>query len=610
MNTRGPSMWEKYIEHAIIAVAVLVMIWFAWGAFGTKISFQMGARTLTADSVDDELVKSADKLKPVLRTGAPSTFTIQPVTSSGSSFLSRLESSISPSDNVLFPTIDMTADIDLNKDVQSELRHYVNPSIAAPEAVRTHQWFGTISQSEIDKEEDLQEMIAGPPHDTSWVQIAAKFDIDEVVATFSSGSEEYEAIPTQWYDGGADIFDIEIQRQMLGETGWSRSEIVTVLPGHLTYRSGSSEVDIDMMERESIIRSLRGGRQEEITNPDFYRLKGVAPSNADSPQSWDGEETSEEDDGPKVELNRKIRRQENKIERQRKTIVNLEERIDREGRGGGGSGGGGIGPGGGGGGGGSGTSKIDRLRAQRDKANEELVTLIEELDTLQEEMEALDVVDGEGEEVIMTGEVWVWGHDLTIQPGETYRYQMIIQLANPFFGHKPSLYDDQKSLAEKVTIASAASDWSTPIVVQKPLQWFVVGATQSGESVNPDALDAGKISAEVFEFSDGAWSSNSVGIQVGQRLGLAKEGGFASDWFVLDILRDIAGEAVLLQHIENGEVHLIRPSLHASSLELRHLRQQVRSQTTTTEEEESEEEPDRPTPRPGGPLGGGGGGGI
>jgi hypothetical protein len=365
-----------------------------------------------------------------------------------------------------------------------------------------------------------------------------------------------------------------------------------------------------MMERESIIRSLRGGRQEEITNPDFYRLKGVAPSNADSPQSWDGEETSEEDDGPKVELNRKIRRQENKIERQRKTIVNLEERIDREGRGGGGSGGGGIGPGGGGGGGGSGTSKIDRLRAQRDKANEELVTLIEELDTLQEEMEALDVVDGEGEEVIMTGEVWVWGHDLTIQPGETYRYQMIIQLANPFFGHKPSLYDDQKSLAEKVTIASAASDWSTPIVVQKPLQWFVVGATQSGESVNPDALDAGKISAEVFEFSDGAWSSNSVGIQVGQRLGLAKEGGFASDWFVLDILRDIAGEAVLLQHIENGEVHLIRPSLHASSLELRHLRQQVRSQTTTTEEEESEEEPDRPTPRPGGPLGGGGGGGI
>ena len=602
-------MWERYIEHAIIAVAFLVMIWFAWGAFGTKISISNGPRILTADSVDAELVQSADKLKRDLRDGAPSTFKIQPVVSSGSSISSRMESSISPSENVLFPTIDMTADIDLNKDVQSELRHYVNPSIAAPEAVRTHQWFGTILESEMNKEEELQAMIAGPPHDTSWVQVAAKFDVDEVVATFSSGSEQFEAIPIQWYDGGADIFDIEIQRQMLGESGWLKSETVPVLPGHLTYRSGSSEVEIDMMERESIIRSLRGGRQEEIANPDFYRLKGVVPSSPDSPQSWDGEDTLEEDDGPRTELNRKTRRLENKIERQRRTISSLEDRIDKESRGGGGSGGGGgIGPGGGGGGGGSGTSKIDRLRNQLNKENDELIDLIEELDLLQEEIEALDTVDEDGEEVIMSGEVWVWGHDVTIQPGETYRYRMIIQLANPFFGHKPSLYEEQKSLAERVTIASAASEWSTPIVVQKPLQWFVVGATQSGKSISPNALDAGKISAEVFEFSDGAWSSNSVGIQVGQRLGLDKEDGFTSDWFVLDILEDTVGEVVLLQHIENGEVQMIRPKMHASSLELRQLRQQVRSQATSTEEEESEEEPDRPTPRPGGPMGGGGGG--
>jgi len=399
MNTRGPSMWERYIEHAIIVVAVLVMIYFAWGAFGTKISFQMGPRTFTADSVDDELLKSADNLKQQLDQEY-STFKIQPVTSSGSSISSRLNSSISPSDNVLFPTIDMTADIDLNKDVQSELRHYVNPSIAAPEAVRTHQWFGTILESEMNKEEDLQQMIAGPPHDTSWVQVAAKFDVDEVVAMFSSGSEQFEAIPTRWYDGGADIFDIEIQRQFLSDSGWSRSEIVKVLPGHLTYRSGSSQVEIDMMERESIIRSLRGGRQEEITNPDFYRLKGVVPSDLDSPQSWDGEDTIEEEDGPRAELNRKVRRQENKIERQRKTITSLEDRIDKESRGGGGSGGGGFGPGGGGGGGGSGTSKIDRLRNQLSKANEELLELIEELDELQEEIEALDTVDEDAEEVM------------------------------------------------------------------------------------------------------------------------------------------------------------------------------------------------------------------
>ena len=608
MNTRGTSLWEKYVEHAIIAAAILVVSWFAWNAFGTKISIQISGRTVTADTVDDDLKFAANKLKPTLSKDAKATFQITPVNQSESSLSDQMAPSVSPNDYVFFPTIDMTADIELNKHVQTELRHYVVPNIAAPEDVRTHQWFGTILQSEIGREEELQAMIVGPPHDTSWVQVAAKFDVDEIVSAFATASEGFEAIPTQWYDGGADIFDIQIERQVLGENGWLRPELVSVLPGHLTYRAGSTEKQIDMTERELIIRLLRGGRQSEITNPDFYGLKGAVPTNLDSPQSWGGTVAVEDDDSQENEFERQLRRLVKKIERQRKMIIGIEDRIDREGRGGGGGGGIGGGGGPGGGSGGRSPSKIDRLRKQLDNANDELIELLDEEDELKAEIEGLGAESTDDEEVIMSGEVWVWGHDATIQPGETYQYRMIIQLANPFFGHKPSLYDEQQDLAEKATMASATSEWSESILVQEPVQWFVGGATQSGESITRDALDVGKISAEVFEFSDGSWESNSIAIQVGHRLGLGKVGGFTSDWFVLDILEDTFGEAVLLQHLNSGVVKLIRPKLHASSLELQQLRRQVRSQTTTAEEDEDEDDSGRPPPRPGGPMGGGGGG--
>ena len=600
MKSRGASLWERHIEHAVLIVAVLVMGWFAWSTFGTKISIQIGTRTLTADSIDDELLSAAESLEGKI-TDTTSPFPIDATEPEGDSFSTRLAVPISPNDRVVFPTIDMAWEVYQGQDIQSELRYYVEPSIAAPKEVRTHQWFGTILQSEIDMEEDLHSMFDRPPHDSSWIQVAAKFDVDEVVSTFGTPTEELEAIPSQWYDGGADIFDIQVERQMLGENGWLEPELVPVLPGHLTYRPDLKEESIDAMERESIIRNLRGGRQSEITNPDFYRLKGVVPTNLDTPQTWEGEGATQEDDEPKSELDLEMQRLENKIDQQRNRIAILEDRIENE-RGGGGS------PLGGGGSG-SGGSKLDRLRTLLSKANDELDELLYHQEELQDEIEAIDAETPEGDEVIMSGEVWVWGHDVTIRPGETYRYRMTIRLANPFFGHKPSLYPDQKDLAYKVTIESKTSEWSESILVQESSQWFVVGATQPGESISPDALDVGKISAEVFEFSDGSWKSSSIGIQVGQRLGLAKVGGFTSDWFVLDILEDTSGEVVLLQHIDNGEVQLIRPKIHASSTELQQLRRQVRDQTSASKETESEEEPDRPTPTPRGPRGGGGGGG-
>ena len=111
-------------------------------------------------------------------------------------------------------------------------------------------------------------------------------------------------------------------------------------------------------------------------------------------------------------------------------------------------------------------------------------------------------------------------------------------------------------------------------------------ATQSGQSISPDALDSGRVSAEIFEFKDGVWTSNVIGVPVGQRLAQPRADGFVSDWFVLDILEDVAGQIVLLQHVDDAEISMIKPFEVAMSQRLAQLRQQVRNQPIEEEEEE------------------------
>ena len=603
MTTKGTSVWEQYVEHVVLAIAIIVMAWFAWSAFGTKIESRVGRRTLTTATVDGELLQAAIELAPNFEDGEPSPLEITLPDPLGNRFTARLSQSISPSQRVVFPRVDLTSEIDVNQNVVSELRMYVQPNISAPEDIRMHQWFGTVAQSEMNRVDELSESIDGPPNDTSWIQIAAKFDVDSVMESFSLSSDDAEPIPGQWYNNGIDIFDVVIERQTLLENEWSAPEVVDVLPGHLTYRSKLAEGSVDSMEMDSIISNLRGGSQAEITTPDFYPLKGISPKNTGAPWSWDGftqiEDFNEEEDGT-AEVKKSISRIEGRISKQEKLINRIIENIDDAQRGGGGRG-----PmGGGGGGAGDKEKKLDRLQKQLERAEEKLSEYHEEKKVLEEDLAAIE----QGQEVVeagMGGDVWVWGHDLTAQTGEKYRYRMTIQLANPFFGHKPSLFPQQVSLAKDVTVASETSKWTDVIEMQKSKQWFVTGSKKSGGGIARDRFNPGHISVELFEFSDGSWNNNSLTIQVGQPIG--SPDGSDAEWFVLDVWDDTVGDVVWLQHLVSGEKKIYRPELEANSYKLRQLELQA-SQEEDLPMDDDEEDSDNPMPKPGGPMGGGGGG--
>jgi hypothetical protein len=428
MKTRGTSVWEQYIEYVVLVLAIAVMGWFAWGAFGTQIKVREGKHSITTESVNDELLTIATELEAQLRDGAPSPLVISKPAPLVSAFSNQQASSISPNSRVIFPTIDMTADIDNIQTVQSELRLYVVPTIVAPSDIRNHQWFGTIAESEINSIESLGNRIVGPPHDTTWVQIAAKFDIDAVLESFSAASDSFDSIPRQWFEDGADVFDIQIERQELLVGLWSKVEIVSVLPGHLSYRQKLEDGDVDAIKRDAIVSQLRNGEQHKIVSPNFYALKGAKPDGFSTPELWNGEDAAV-DDSPIGELNNKLSKVAKKITTQKENIKIIEAQIEEERKGGGPLGGG--------------SQKLERLRKKLVQADEVLSKLSEDKKSIENEIEALETGSDNPSETILSGDVWVWAHDMTVKPGKTYRYRMTLQLANPFFGHKPSLYENK-----------------------------------------------------------------------------------------------------------------------------------------------------------------------
>ncbi len=599
MKTKGTSVWEQYIEYAVLAFAIAVLGWFAWGAFGSKIEHKQGRNTFQASTVDDALIEAADSLQRKLKDDSPSPLKISVPDAIFDKFSSQSSSEVSPKNRVVFPAIDMTASIDLNQDIQTELREYVSPSVPSPQDSRARQWFGTIKESVVEGSEEL-ESIVGPPFDTQWIQIAGTIDIDAILESYAS-SDDFAAIPNQWYDGAIDVFDIEIERQRETENGWSDTEIVAQLQSQWSYRDRIEDKSIDAIERDEIIRELRTGKQDAIVKPDFYKLKGYVSSKVRDPSQWYDEVETEKT--PLEILEDNLKEVEEDIEKQLNKIAKIEKDIKDASSGG--SGGGGRG--------GGDNKKVESLKRKLEREQRVHEELIKDKEAIEKEIEELksDSDSGENDERVMEGTVWIWGHDTSVVPGETYQYRISVLLANPFFGHKPSLYSHQHDLAEKVVLTSQKSEWTEPIKVQEMRQWFVKKAKSANLSRGDNLIDHSYISIDIFEFSDGEWTKETSEIHVGQPIAIGSTGEDL-DWFVLDVAEDMEGVVTLLQNIKTEQLIAKRPEEDINSNRYIELNKLYKEQPTDIDDVEDESDDDAGTPPGGGGIGGGrgGGGGI
>jgi hypothetical protein len=101
----------------------------------------------------------------------------------------------------------------------------------------------------------------------------------------------------------------------------------------------------------------------------------------------------------------------------------------------------------------------------------------------------------------------LWAHDLTVQPGQTYRYRVVAYVFNPLFQRKEVVPEQRDQYFNQLALASTPSDWSAPVAIDPVVQFFLVKA------------DPNEATIEVWRIHNGQWVHQRFRARPGDPLG-------------------------------------------------------------------------------------------
>ncbi len=183
----------------------------------------------------------------------------------------------------------------------------------------------------------------------------------------------------------------------------------------------------------------------------------------------------------------------------------------------------------------------------------------------------------------------VWTHDVSAKPGATYRYRLAVGLYNPFFGRESRLAESQQSLAGSSEVLSPWTDWSNPVRVNPPQQFFAV------TGIYNDQIDDRSASFEVYSFTRGEHRVMNVTVRPGEPIGEKRmipaadpagdplEINFFTGATLLDVVQIDGGSALnqrvhILVAMPDGSIEVIDPS----NPQIEQERQRLRAMATRT----------------------------
>lgn len=649
MKIKGITIWERHAEKFVVALAVVAACAFAALQFiGTPNAVSTSAGTYGPGQINKELEQRAEDLMANLDDTAPPALQIADPVGATDNLMRRLDGSISPA-----PTL-APFDVALAPSVEGmtigENVTFIVPEVKAPAEVAVGQYTDALAEGVVEDFPELAALFSDPgqPHDLTFATAAATFDLASLRSQLrgegrAGGDDQPQPIPVSWYaDRAENIVDIVIEREELVDGQWTNATVLDPIPGQYSYRSRYSGDELQAALRDEVLSALADPViQNDIVRPEFYELK-----NEDwSIPMYGAPPVHEGVDGADANsVQAQVRRLKQRRLEYRQEIARLEHDLEQLGgssgdaggnrpRGGGsGSGAGGVGGGGednplgrrkkkdqrdapGKGRGGFGIGGTDKSSGPSDKdrikkLQAKLANFRLKLSRVEQQLKELgsgdlaeEVVEIDDTPLMERDELVVWGHDLHVQPGHTYRYRLAVRIYNPFFGRKRNLVESQQALADKFTISSTPSEWSEPIRVNSMRRVFVTQATPPGGTVI-GALSLGRVTAEVYRFYDGVQWMETFNVTPGGYIGGLRteqhDGGpveidFTTDLFVLDIVEGVdAGTAVgargaalpqgdgtqvLLQDFRTGEVLQLRnPAAETASFERRELRDRVEAQ--------------------------------
>ena len=625
---KGIPFWEQHIEKMVLGLAAVVMlaVLAAIAIDYDAVTAEIDNRTLAPGEVDEVMVGKARELSRQLQPDAEAdTEQFLAVDGSGgAAFQERLKGSTAPSTMppLIAPSL---ASVLLPEEVGTSDVWYYEPVIPEPRIQpMVMQTIDTLEPTEVERNPVLADLLGSDSSDLIWTTPVASIDLagfrSELDGQDSMANPMRSQIPSNWYNRRPYVIDVVFERQAKGDGGeWGTPEVVEPVPGRLSYREEIVERiadgTLDAGFRQQIWLQLDDKvNQLEVLQPEFYATKNDSFS---APAMFDDSDLSADDGVDDVSDEEAARRQEQReIERRLRDRVSSAGRIEatlkelggelREGDAGtedeksgsgrgGGRGGGkgksdpngdpGFGSSGQGKKGSSGvgsaadrrkrmslTTKLDRLRAEIER----LQANLEEMDPAAQDFSAaagaaeVEVID-----IAVDDEMLVWTHDLSVEPGATYRYRCRVLLYNPLFARSRQLLEAQQDRAKSFTIESLTSDWSSPIEIRPPVEFYVVRASEEGGS-----LGLGEVRVEMYRYFDGSRRSSQFNVQPGEQIGrtITVPGGdgavavdFSTDWYLVDVVADPAASGgsgldrdddatVVCRRIDGTELRLRVPS--------------------------------------------------
>ncbi|MFZ9880763.1 MAG: hypothetical protein ACO3QC_05115 [Phycisphaerales bacterium] len=609
MKNKGIPFIEQHIEKIVLGVAGAVFFSVvAWQFLGSPNSVKLDGASVAPGDLDAALEGKTSVLSSKLSAPqAPlSTQLADKVKPAEPLYGAAIAKSLSPSSSL--PTIEPRLALALQSDGATGGQLFHVPRFAAVAMRETRQLSDSLDAAYVEKDADLKAKFpaTGAWIDVTWTVPSAVLDLAQIRSELGSSRDGMQ-VPGIWHRDSLFIIDVAFEREReMADGSWGSREVVEALPGAFSFRpeiakgadaglrdgaftylaEKSNQLQIiqpDFLPTKSgnfsaglMLADDGGGAAGE--DPDIRRLrKQLARQNADIQRL---EDELKEIGGPLEDTSKEDKKKEEQRQKE-------EERQNRGGGGssGGGGGGGGMGrpPGGGLSGGFDGgkrtggadprdeATKERRIRMTkglkdlRKKADATESQLSKKLEAIGAKLDQEKAAAAASSDISKAGSIVVWGHDVGVEPSQTYRYRCVVKTYNPFFTNASLLVPEQKSLADSFTLDTKMSEWSEPVEVSPPVAFFVVDA-----SAGDGRLGVGQATVEVFRYSEGQRHQQSFSVQPGDPIG--SRGGatsidFSTGYYLVDVVPDPTSDrggvdrrvgAIAIVQSSSGERYEIR----------------------------------------------------
>lgn len=370
------------------------------------------------------------------------------------------------------------------------------------------------------------------PMDKASVTVEARVDGAALKAALLNDPKDgkFRPIPAQWYRDTTALFRVKLERQTRAADGqWSEPVEVKPAPGRYDISDAIKKLQ-SPTDMEDLVNQARASA-DDILRPAFYHT--IAGPAWAAPSAVMAAAVAPVENIDKLLSTKKQR--EADVER-------IQKQIDKE-RGGanpvktppdGRSPGGGGGGKGSGGGGGAQPPRpaptqdkkqdaLSRLEDQLKKAQDAVQQIVDQLQHLGydengKRLKAAAPVNtaDAGKPLFDNPDIQVWGHDLTVEPGKTYRYRVQTAINNPAFGRGTALVDEQKDMGKNPLVYSQPSEWSMPVTVPDDQYYFVTGASEA------DVVGAAHATVEMYRFFYGYYRKGLSTVEPGDQVMVSK----------------------------------------------------------------------------------------